>query len=618
MKSTFVFLIGTLLTSSLLAAQGDQSSSHFQVLNTVGSDRINIAEVDTRICKSKPISFDKLNLTVSDFYSRNKQNLFENLRNSAEYDSEGRNIISVIPNKSILKVIESASEDYVKVQVVSLAIHEEDNTEDHKVASIGDVAFIHMNSLRSMLDYNLKISSDLIDAPEGNFSLLKATSENQIEGIECCKGAACSEMLTFKQDVEGKAIKLSVAQDNIPFFNNVTLSEKEVINLIDEDSEDYDDSGETLSVSGVKVVNGFRSKVICTPEGGSINVYNRDQEVTGQKENGLELKLYQGEDAETFDIEDRTYTKVIVDGEDSPLWLVKDMISDKQNCESLNRPRLEKVFTCTESGGEMFLRNANEEMTEITDQAKSVSSGVEMSLIENHTPNEITATLDGVTYSFRPLKDGDSVLWAPDRFLTTQECAAASGSTSGSAVFPISKRPTADYSEGMRAFNAGRGGGRSHAANDLYTRSIYFNNKGKQRYHRSKERSEFGSDYNGGKFRAIADGKVIRQMHAFYLNTYEMAVKDDAGGKVWRYGEVYHSSEHKKDHTIRKGQELGKIKWVGLSVVPPMLHLERYRARNGVHNGALRKTGRHKRPFGLVNPTSEVKQLENRTFGRNW
>jgi len=621
MRSNIVFLIGTLISSLLFAAQGEnQNLVHLQVSSTTNSEDLILNAVDSKICKSKAVSVEELNLSVSDFFSRNKQNSFENLRSSAEYDKYGRNILSVVPNKSILRIIESAGESYVKVQVVSTAAISHDNPTDQKIAQTGDVAFIHINSLKSMLDYDLKILDGVVNAPEGNFSLTKIPNENKFEGLECCKGSFCSQMLTFKQSAQDQNIKISAAEDNISFFTKVSLSEKENITLVTRSSEnDKADSGETLTVAGVDAVSGFRSKVICTPEGGAINVYNRDQEVIAQKEIGLELKLYQGEDAETFEIEDRTYTKVIIEDEESPVWLFKNMIIDKQDCESLNRLSYDKVYACTESGGELLLRNASSEMTDITDVAKSVSSNKEMSLIKNHAPSELIATVGGTTYKFRPLKEGDDVFWAPDRFLSTNECATASGTSLGSVVFPISKRPKADYSEGMRAFNAGRSRGRLHAANDLYTRSIYFNNNGKQRYHRSKERSQFGSDFNGGKFRAIANGKVIRTMHAFYLGTSEMAVKDSAGGKVWRYGEVYHSTSFKKDQTIRKGQELGKIKWVGMGSVPPMLHLERYRARNGIHNnGALRKTGKHKRPYGLLDATSEVKQLENRTFGRNW
>ena len=78
-------------------------------------------------------------------------------------------------------------------------------------------------------------------------------------------------------------------------------------------------------------------------------------------------------------------------------------------------------------------------------------------------------------------------------------------------LFPLRRRPNADYHQGGRRFGAHRGGGRRHAACDLIAAA-------------------------GTEILAVDDGYIIRDPYDFYHGTKALEV--DHLMFVVRYGEI--------------------------------------------------------------------------------
>jgi len=154
--------------------------------------------------------------------------------------------------------------------------------------------------------------------------------------------------------------------------------------------------------------------------------------------------------------------------------------------------------------------------------------------------------------------------------------------------FPTIEKPTHSYTSGMRRFNAGRSGGRRHAACDLYR-------------------------YKDEPIRAIAAGKVLTDLYYFYQGTFALEVKH-SGGFVARYGELTgkKAKNIRKNRTVVMGQRLGYIGKVNSGCCRPMLHFELFK---GTKRGSLStSSGRFRRRSDLLNPTEYLLRWEDDVF----
>lgn len=157
----------------------------------------------------------------------------------------------------------------------------------------------------------------------------------------------------------------------------------------------------------------------------------------------------------------------------------------------------------------------------------------------------------------------------------------------GDVVFPLFRRPLADFHTGGRSYGSGRSGGRLHAAVDLL--------------------AAFKSP-----IRAVTDGRVIQAPYPFYLGTNALEVDHGDLGVV-RYGEI----SQVKTVRLHAGQRVKKgevIAYVGLlDTGSSMLHFELYK---GNRSGALTVSSNppYQRRSDLRNPTKLIERLLRRAF----
>ncbi|NUP04922.1 MAG: M23 family metallopeptidase [Polyangiaceae bacterium] len=157
----------------------------------------------------------------------------------------------------------------------------------------------------------------------------------------------------------------------------------------------------------------------------------------------------------------------------------------------------------------------------------------------------------------------------------------------GDVVFPLFRRPLADFHTGGRSFGSGRAGGRLHAAVDLL--------------------APFKAP-----IRAIADGRVIQPPYFFYLGSNALEIDHGDIGVV-RYGEI----SQVKTVRVHTGQRVKKgevIAYVGLlDTGSSMLHFELYK---GNRSGALTVVSNppYQRRSDLRNPTKLIERLLRKAF----
>lgn len=158
--------------------------------------------------------------------------------------------------------------------------------------------------------------------------------------------------------------------------------------------------------------------------------------------------------------------------------------------------------------------------------------------------------------------------------------------------FPVMKRPTTSYLEGMRRFRASRSGGRRlHAACDLY-----------------RTRNE--------NIVAVAPGTVLRK-YAFYQGTAVMEVRH-AGGFIVLYGEITFKNAPgaSPGSTVKAGQLVGYMGKVNSNCCEPMLHFELY---SGAGRGPMLKgPNAFIRRSDLMNPTAYLQRWEKAKFGQSF
>ena len=170
-----------------------------------------------------------------------------------------------------------------------------------------------------------------------------------------------------------------------------------------------------------------------------------------------------------------------------------------------------------------------------------------------------------------------------------QEIVAEASST---WTFPTLKRPTDSYLTGQRMFGAGRAGGRTHAACDLY---------------RNKDEAAV----------AVSSGTVVRDRYFFYQGTYALEVRH-SDGKIVRYGEVTGKAAPgvSGNKTVAAGQTVAYIGKVNSNCCSPMLHFEMY---SGTGKGALSQAGnKYQRRSDLINPTKLLETWEKAKFGASY
>ncbi|MFO0615769.1 MAG: M23 family metallopeptidase [Polyangiaceae bacterium] len=158
----------------------------------------------------------------------------------------------------------------------------------------------------------------------------------------------------------------------------------------------------------------------------------------------------------------------------------------------------------------------------------------------------------------------------------------------GHAVFPLFRKPSADFHTGARYFGAPRSGGRLHAAVDLIAPYL-------------------------SPIRAIADGRVIQAPYYFYLGTNALEVDHGSLGVV-RYGEISSAKviHLGAGHRVKRGEVIayvGLLDGLGWS----MLHFELYK---GTMSGPLTVVGNppYQRRGDLVNPTHFMERLLRSSF----
>ena len=161
--------------------------------------------------------------------------------------------------------------------------------------------------------------------------------------------------------------------------------------------------------------------------------------------------------------------------------------------------------------------------------------------------------------------------------------------------FPFDRLPDPNnWTAPPRSFGSNRGGGRAHAACDLYLPV-------------------------GTTIHAIADGKVVRGPYPFYAGTF--AIEIDHGDFLARYGEVQPGAFVKQGDQVKACQPLAKVgRLNGMKV--SMLHLELYdKSASGPLTVSIAQSGRAKsgRPYlrrkDLIDPTSKLNEWMNNLAG---
>lgn len=151
--------------------------------------------------------------------------------------------------------------------------------------------------------------------------------------------------------------------------------------------------------------------------------------------------------------------------------------------------------------------------------------------------------------------------------------------------FPLVRKVKADFTTGMRAFNANRSrGNRTHAACDLY---------------RPKYEPVL----------SVAPGTVLNGFYYFYQGTYALEIFH-SGGFIVRYGEIMGNvpKELFSGVTVKMGQKIGTVGQVNSNCFEPMLHFELF---SGEETGSLSKNGNeYQRRKDLLDPTEYLLHWE--------
>ncbi|MAV89851.1 MAG: hypothetical protein CL676_00405 [Bdellovibrionaceae bacterium] len=429
-----------------------------------------------------------------------------------------------------------------------------------------------------------------------------------------------------------------------------------------DESEKDEGEDEVTGVEEVEAVNGNFENVVCLKSANdSLNVRDESfQKVLFSLPNGTAVKIFQDFESEKVTLGKETYEVIHIqepDGKDG--YVASSFVKPASSCESYEdeKPATDNselkdnetedtqdaktgkvvrkskhlkvgqtLTVCTESGGSLSVYDL-----EFNKQSQrySLDSGEKVTITDNTLKEKPTP--NGYLYIQVKTESDYDRLVAKD-FLTSKKCesAIASGgnisngyifpttTSTGYSYIPSGSRPMTltsmsrygGYRGNWGVYGASRSGGRrAHAATDLY-----------QPKGLARPSNTYSKNYYGGPFRAMKDGKVIRGATYFYQGTSYIVVHH-TDNIVSRYGEIYPGTLY-KSKTVKTGQYLGYIKWVGVGSVPPMLHFENYLPKNnsvkrGILGSGKRIRGRNsQRSTHLFDRTQFMKKLEKATFGR--
>ncbi len=354
---------------------------------------------------------------------------------------------------------------------------------------------------------------------------------------------------------------------------------------------------------------GSRFKYVCTQESGKIGGHttkdlNRDTELR----DGSEVAILQGSSSAPFETEEGV-TYIRVKYERAAYWVAQDYIKAYEDCPKIHT---EAVEVCNEGSLNYYETDAEIAGGNPVGQFGSFS-GV-YKFMGNIYSKKVVLNSAGDEITYVPVKktqDAEEIYWVAERYVP-QTCGinpeaqiTFRGKHNSCTVrrndnFPLPVAAQFNYYTDSARFGAGRGGGRMHAATDLYS------------YTRGSSRS---NNTWGRIIRAVDDGKVvsIAGYGGIRGGTQRITVQSKFG-YTWNYAEVGRV-QVRLNQWIKKGNHLATArKYANGTSYPAMLHLEKYNAKITNPRGG-RQNNRYKRNSSITNPSCHVEYMENKKFG---
>lgn len=371
--------------------------------------------------------------------------------------------------------------------------------------------------------------------------------------------------------------------------------EDEELELEDDnyDSITDEETGDEYIDEDIPIYEGNLEYIICTSDS-QLNVrpYNDMTEVlfkANRHEKVIPMESFNNDERFAVEIngDNVVFIKVQFPDRDRQIgWVAESYVSEVSRCASYQvRLGDDQPIICTDSG---TVNVRDETFAEILFKADRFSPVAIRSDAEDSAKTFVSGDqsyeMIPVTFITKDSQEG----WIAKDFVKTKKQCEAYKQQDECCNFPIASRPTHNYTNGMRAFGAGRDKGkRKHAGVDLYST-------------------------DGARVSSVDSGRVRRNIYHFYLDTYAIEVTHN--NFVVRYGELYPtaSSGVTGGSTVRTGQSLGTIKKIRSLNVRPMLHFEMYGTKA---SGTLSGGGAYKRRSDLKNPTRDLQKWERQKFG---
>lgn len=371
---------------------------------------------------------------------------------------------------------------------------------------------------------------------------------------------------------------------------------------------------EVDQVEGISITSAESFVRYTCPDSGRVNAYpskSLSQEGKIQINKGSEIMLLQGADSEEF-VASNGYTYVHIQYEGETYWAAKDFIKTYESCPSIQS---ESVVACVNESLNYYAQDSD--LADTTKAAGQFSAFVPVYRFYGHVfDRKITTSPSGNVITYVPVKkdlESEEIFWVAEDYVPktcglnpTQEISYTSSQGLTCKVrqndnFPYASHSAKfDYRTGSTMFNAGRSGGRRHAATDLYS------------YYRGASTALYGS-----RVYAIDDAVVSGK--GTWGRT-EWIMVQSRHGYSWNYGEVGRVQVRNRQ-AINRGQRIGTAKKYvrGGSTYPAMLHLEKYAAHiSNPSTDRSRRTQVYRRNRHLVNPTCHVEYMSKRKFGKIW
>lgn len=274
-------------------------------------------------------------------------------------------------------------------------------------------------------------------------------------------------------------------------------------------------------------------------------------------------------------------------------WVAQNLVVPSSHCAGYQDSLGDKQTIACTSSGQLNVYDGNFETLNFrADQFEEIAVRTDM----NVRPQ--VRTVNGRRYEYTPVvfpNRNGALGWVAKSFVKTKEnCEAyknkSSTSSDSGPLFPVIGRPTMSYvrggyAVGKKYFGAPRGGGRKHAACDLF-RPAY-------------ERVE-----------SVSNGTLLRGPYEFFSGTFAIEIKSTTG-KILRYGET---SSKRPNSTVKRGDFISTIgkNYAGTA----MLHFEMY---TGAKTGSLSGGSKpYNRRSDLMDPTSGLREWEKARFGKSY